>query len=461
MKIINPNAPGRFHGAVEWFRINTPEDRYNLIGEPGEMLVCEATGQMWQWEDGEWNSSSLSRVNGILVSSSPIVAPRFATTTEVRPMRAFQLGDSITANGGGILIEAAWQSGGRLRWVTDGGKGGDKCADCMARLPGLLAAWAPDLVAVQMGTNNDSGGIGISNAADWAEIYSQYIAAAAMIRAAGATPVFLTLTPKNSDGAGVQQKNAAIERAARDAKVTISRRWRRYNLGDGTYKSGWSTDGTHPTRENGIYLEGAELLTDLQNAGIILPLGSYRIASNASDPYNAFTNALCLVDTNSDGWADGFVRYGSAGVGSIVPNTDPGGIGNWQKIALDGTAANVGIRCDVPNSFAAGEKLILKSKLKIEVTTGTIVPTLWCNHNDALVNGDVKTGTFAGQSPWLGSKVKAGDTQTWDHQIEFVNNGTGSIAWRLYDTQGTGVGNLYMSEVMICRASDIGERVGA
>ena len=401
------------------------------IGSEVKAIECNASGvpvdaHNWVMGLNGWKGGDSFRlVNGAVVSQEPILAPRFATTTEVRPMRAFQLGDSITANGGGILIEAAWQSGGRLRWVTDGGKGGDKCADCMARLPGLLAAWAPDLVAVQMGTNNDSGGIGISNAADWAEIYSQYIAAAAMIRAAGATPVFLTLTPKNSDGAGVQQKNAAIERAARDAKVTISRRWRRYNLGDGTYKSGWSTDGTHPTRENGIYLEGAELLTDLQNAGIILPLGSYRIASNASDPYNAFTNALCLVDTNSDGWADGFVRYGPAGVGSIVPNTDPGGIGNWQKIALDGTAANVGIRCDIANSFAAGEKLILKSKLKIEVTTGTIVPTLWCNHNDALVNGDVKTGTFAGQSPWLGSKVKAGDTQTWDHQIEFVNNGIG------------------------------------
>lgn len=50
MKIINPNAPGRFQGAVEWFRINTPEDRFNLIGEPGEILLCESNSQQWKWD---------------------------------------------------------------------------------------------------------------------------------------------------------------------------------------------------------------------------------------------------------------------------------------------------------------------------------------------------------------------------------------------------------------------------
>lgn len=50
MKIINPNAPGRWLGSAEFIRIATPEDRYNLIGEPGEMLVCESNHQQWKWD---------------------------------------------------------------------------------------------------------------------------------------------------------------------------------------------------------------------------------------------------------------------------------------------------------------------------------------------------------------------------------------------------------------------------
>ena len=74
MKIINPNAPGRFQGAVEWFRINTPEDRYNLIGEDGEILLCEATGETWVWSEAanSWVSSGLARSGSTLVATDPI-----------------------------------------------------------------------------------------------------------------------------------------------------------------------------------------------------------------------------------------------------------------------------------------------------------------------------------------------------------------------------------------------------
>lgn len=75
MKIINPNAPGRFQGTVEWFRINTPEDRFNLIGEEGEFLLCASTGDRWRWNGGDWQICGLERVGDTLVSSMPISAP--------------------------------------------------------------------------------------------------------------------------------------------------------------------------------------------------------------------------------------------------------------------------------------------------------------------------------------------------------------------------------------------------
>lgn len=50
MKIINPNAPGRWLGSAEFIRIATPEDRYNLIGEEGEYLLCESNRQQWKWD---------------------------------------------------------------------------------------------------------------------------------------------------------------------------------------------------------------------------------------------------------------------------------------------------------------------------------------------------------------------------------------------------------------------------
>lgn len=80
MKIINPNAPGRWLGAVEFFRIPTAEDRYNLIGEDGEVLLCESTGESWNWDaaTGGWVSSGFARTSdkSSLVMDRPMHAIR-------------------------------------------------------------------------------------------------------------------------------------------------------------------------------------------------------------------------------------------------------------------------------------------------------------------------------------------------------------------------------------------------
>ncbi len=77
MKIINPNAPGRWLGAVEFFRIPTAEDRYNLIGEEGEVLLCESTGEMWKWEVGEWVPMTMARTpSGGYSLAGPLLVPK-------------------------------------------------------------------------------------------------------------------------------------------------------------------------------------------------------------------------------------------------------------------------------------------------------------------------------------------------------------------------------------------------
>lgn len=110
MKIINPNAPGRWLGAVEFFRIPTAEDRYNLIGEEGEVLLCESTGEMWKWEVGEWVPMTMARTpSGGYSLAGPLLAPGVSSSDAVSaPNLRMPLGpQKLSARG---LRIGAWGS---------------------------------------------------------------------------------------------------------------------------------------------------------------------------------------------------------------------------------------------------------------------------------------------------------------------------------------------------------------
>lgn len=112
MKIINPNAPGRFQGAVEWFRINTPEDRLNLIGEPGEMLLCESNGQQWKWDTA---SASWIPATGAVASdgstsySGPVNAPNLPV---LNPDSSISMPGPVQAPGPGLIKTLKTRSAG-------------------------------------------------------------------------------------------------------------------------------------------------------------------------------------------------------------------------------------------------------------------------------------------------------------------------------------------------------------
>ena len=148
MKIINPNAPGRFQGAVEWFRINTPEDRFNLIGEPGEMLLCESNGQQWKWDtaSASWIPATGAKplppsINHLASKdmgldfhgSSSVQQTHQPAGVVMRTMTGLVSGALVdVASAWSGLTNGAWRNGCPLRFEYNSGEGGEITSQILA-----------------------------------------------------------------------------------------------------------------------------------------------------------------------------------------------------------------------------------------------------------------------------------------------------------------------------------------
>jgi len=153
MKVINVNAAGRFQGSVEWFRIETPEDRFNLIGEPGEILLCEATGESWNWDTttGSWVSSSFSRSSdgSTLVADRPLeisgelyasnVAPSWTKFSDIATGSA----KNVAHSWGSSTFQYSTETTTAKKWYSDSL---------------LFAAWARHGCPMILGYNGAVGG---------------------------------------------------------------------------------------------------------------------------------------------------------------------------------------------------------------------------------------------------------------------------------------------------------------
>ena len=77
-----------------------------------------------------------------------------------------------------------------------------------------------------------------------------------------------------------------------------------------------------------------------------------------------------LTDSNSDGRADGIVSYGDANIAESLVAGTGGVVGNWQVTQANGTSLRVWEISIPVTGIAAGDKLLLCLRMKVEMLAG-------------------------------------------------------------------------------------------
>lgn len=210
------------------------------------------------------------------------------------------LGDSITANGGGLVapgtlvqnfnfqavgypIWANLLSGGRFKFLGSAATPGYTTAQILATHVPTVLALKPRYCVVCAGQNSQGD-------------LASYLTIVQTLVAAGITPILATV-PATGTGAALLKLNAYIRKLATVHSLPIVDFYRAtVDPASGLYRSGYSGDGIHPT-EAGAKAMG-QALADVVT-GLISVAHDYaapRKASANTDSTLAFTNPLFLTD---------------------------------------------------------------------------------------------------------------------------------------------------------------------
>lgn len=135
----------------------------------------------------------------------------------------------------------------------------------------------------------------------------------------------------------------------------------------GTYLSGYSADGTHPSHP------AQGLIADNVVAALTPYLhGSPFLPGENADSANLLTNGLFLTDTNADGIADSWSSAGGgAGITPSLVTGDAAIKGNWQRLTMSGSTTFQTVYQSVATGFSVGDRLLLCARVKAANVAGT------------------------------------------------------------------------------------------
>lgn len=285
-----------------------------------------------------------------MVTTRLASASAFARTVLNRQLTVIPAGDSITTNNStfangnwqftnSFINAAIFKAGPRFRIIRNAGISGNTSAQLLARFQADVLDHNPDIVPIMIGTNDLPNTA--SSIAHIAPLMANIETMVLMALAAGALPVLMT--PPARDGNYQVPLRKAIPfyyRLAAAYRVPLIDMFAiTVDPATGAWKSGYSTDGTHPNSV-GIAAMADYLAPILKN-----------IASFEPRPY------LAAVAETSSTAADrlaNIVRNGNFAV-----QTTPGAPDNW-------TIANTGnhsytATTDAPASFTGKELVWTKS----------------------------------------------------------------------------------------------------
>ena len=288
-----------------------------------------------------------------------------ARVSQARPGNAAVfLGDSITA---GSIDEtnhaygASWPtfacgfSGQRIQYVYNAGVPGNNSGQMLDRIQADVIARAPQLCTLMAGTND------IGNNVPFATYQANVRAIVTALRTAGIVPVICTIPP-NADAARhgrISQWNGWLKRYA--ASLGLILLDTHGVLVDpataGAYLAAYNGDGTHPNMA-GTLAVGQYVATNLAP---LLPTFTPLLTDMQADPSNLLTGGLFAVDSNADGYADGWVQYGGA-VPGATPSlvTDAAVKGKMQRVTQVATTSNSYVSQSIaPPKYTSGDRLLL------------------------------------------------------------------------------------------------------
>lgn len=326
-------------------------------------------------------------------------------------VRVASIGDSIIRGASGVPLAMCIQSGGRARFIRNGGVSGENSTQVLARLPAFIAANPCDMLIIGVGTND--GRQGVTDA-----VYEANCAAAIQqCRAAGIIPVFLTMPPNNESSANrtaIQTKVRALQRVCSTYGVMLSHRWQASNDGTYTYKAGTNEDTLHPHKYT-LWAEGAGLLDDLVAAGYLPRVPNTIVMGAASDPVNKFTNPTLQTDTAG-------LATGISNLGSFTATMEAGTLGRRQVATKAANATLCGFQF-ASLAVTSGKRYRFACLCSLQVTSGT---ALLQTNNDKSVELAMK---FVDNT----IPVNNGDTKTFWYDDTFTASSTGNATVSIYD----------------------------
>lgn len=291
--------------------------------------------------------------------------------------RLVTLGDSICIAGDTINATydlrydswgdaAAALSGGRVQFVRNAGRGGDKSADLIARFDADVKPWKPTVVAMIVGTNDFT--YGVSDATYRANIK----ALDQKCRSIGAEPVFLTSPPVNSMAAG--------DRLRIFRNGLWLRRWANQNnilvidafgmsvdpASDGTWKSGADTgDGIHPG--SAMHQTWGTALASVFNQ--LIPAVSTQ-SYFSQDSLNLVSNGLFQNGTTiATGYDQTWgVDSGSAAFSVVADSSMIGG--KAQRHTLTSATGHASLSQTVSTGFSVGDVISMECDTNLTCVGG-------------------------------------------------------------------------------------------
>lgn len=318
-----------------------------------------------------------------------------AAKPRLQPNTVALLGDSITyfnGSGAGVYDTPVtvpyhhsqgfftWANialGGRLTLTRQAGVAGNTSAQVLARITDITGlAVMPGYCVVMAGTNDMLNGVASATTiANLTAIHDALIAKGITVVACtmpyvwSATSAYLLAQAEVNDWIRDQATKPGIivcDWAGRFAN----------DNGDGTPKTGYTTDGVHPTPVGAAIL-GRQLADAIRFRVAGSPLG---LASTNIEPTNALANGLMIgtsgtLNTGAAGsFATSWIAGRTAGTGTItgskVARVD-GMPGSWQQLSISGSSgATFLMYQDVsPAGIAPGHKYIAEMEFEGFVPT--------------------------------------------------------------------------------------------
>jgi lysophospholipase L1-like esterase len=250
-------------------------------------------------------------------------------------------GAPVTANGvftAGSLLMWANTAAGRRSWIpgaytTNGvvSATGAKTADNLTSHLTPALKTRPGVMVIQAGVND------AVNAVTLAVTSANRQAMAEAALAQGIVPVLTTVTPVDGTTGTIRAAIAAINSwtvtygAANDIPVCDFSGAVTDPVTGNSWRSGWTSDGTHPTSVGARAL-GATLAATLLD---ILPSRPFPMPLGSTDPRSLYVNPLMA---GSGGFPTNWTYESGAATVSLVSGTADGVNGNWWRIVKTGTS---------------------------------------------------------------------------------------------------------------------------